>query len=213
MDRHLLNYLPPVLREVLEFQVINGANEPEISLAWDAITRVLANQFLEDADEDGVAVWEQELRLFPKDTDTLEARKARIKAKWNLELPYTMRWLKKWLSSLCGPDGYAVSLQDYTLDIQLDYTILPKPDRLAEEILEMLLTILPANIHMMMTAFLQSTGAVHLGAHTECSLQMDLWPMLTNELESMGGVIGAGPLEYRATLEIYPYEQEESGNA
>ena len=95
MDRHLLNYLPPVLREVLEFQVINGANEPEISLAWDAITRVLANQFLEDADEDGVAVWEQELRLFPKDTDTLEARKARIKAKWNLELPYTLRWLKK----------------------------------------------------------------------------------------------------------------------
>ena len=81
MDRHLLNYLPPVLREVLEFQIINGANEPEISLAWDAITRVLANQFLEDADEDGVAVWEQELRLFPKDTDTLEARKARIKAK------------------------------------------------------------------------------------------------------------------------------------
>ena len=26
MDRHLLNYLPPVLREVLEFQIINGAN-------------------------------------------------------------------------------------------------------------------------------------------------------------------------------------------
>ena len=85
MDRRLLNYLPPVLREVLEFQTINRANEPEISLAWDAITRVLANQFLEDADEDGVAVWEQELRLFPKDTDPLEARKARIKAKWNLE--------------------------------------------------------------------------------------------------------------------------------
>ncbi len=42
---------------------------------------------------------------------------------------------------------------------------------------------------------------------------MDLWPLLTNELESTGGVIGAGPLEYRATLEIYPYEQEESGNA
>ena len=181
MDRHLLNYLPPVLREVLEFQVINGANEPEISFAWDAITRVLANQFLEDADEDGVAVWEQELRLFPKDTDTLEARKARIKAKWNLELPYTLRWLKNWLAGLCGPDGHSVSLQDYTLDIQLDYTVLPEADR--------------------------------LGAYTERSLHMDLWPLLTNELESTGGVIGAGPLEYRATLEIYPYEQEESGNA
>ena len=84
MDRHLLNYLPPVLREVLEFQTINRANEPEISLAWDAITRVLANQFLEDADEDGVAVWEQELRIRPKGTDTLEARKVRIKSMWNL---------------------------------------------------------------------------------------------------------------------------------
>lgn len=184
MDRHLLNYLPPVLREVLEFQIINGANEPEISLAWDAITRVLANQFLEDADEDGVAVWEQELRLFPKDTDTLEARKARIKAKWNLELPYTLRWLKNWLAGLCGPNGHSVSLQDYTLDIQLDYTVLPEADRLAGEILDMLLTVRPENIHILMTALLQSTGGVRLGAYTERSLHMDLWPLLTNELES-----------------------------
>lgn len=213
MDRRLLDYLPPVLREVLEFQTINGANEPEISLAWDAMALVLANQFLEDADENGVAVWEQELRLYPKDTDTLEARKARIKAKWNLELPYTMRWLRNWLDGLCGPDGHAVSLQDYTLDIQLDYTVLPEPGRMAEEILDMLLTVRPANILIMMTALLQSTGGVRLGAYTERSLHMDLWPMLTNELESTGGVIGAGPIEWHAKLEIYPYEQEESENA
>lgn len=213
MDRHLLNYLPPVLREVLEFQVINGANEPEISRAWDALGRVLANQFLEDADEDGVEIWEKELRLYPKDTDTLEARKARIHAKWNLELPYVIRWLRNWLTGVCGPDGHAVSLQDYTLDIQLDYTVLSEPSRLAEEVLEMLLTIRPGNILILMTSLVQSTGGVRLGAHTERSLHMDLWPMLTNELESSGGVIGAGPLECHATLEIYPYEQEESGNA
>ena len=213
MDRHLLNYLPPVLREVLEFQVINGANEPEIYLAWDAITRVLANQFLEDADVDGVKIWEKELRLYPKDTDTLEARKARIKAKWNLELPYTLRWLKNWLAGLCGPDGHSVMLQDYTLDIQLDYTVLPEADRLAREILDMLLTVRPANILLMMTALLQSTGGVRLGACTERSVHMGLWPLLTNELESTGGVIGAGPIEWHARLEIYPFEQEESENA
>ena len=80
MDRRLLDYLPPVLREVLEFQAINEANEPEISLAWDALALVLANQFLDTADSSGVSVWEKELRIFPKDTDTLEVRKARIKA-------------------------------------------------------------------------------------------------------------------------------------
>ena len=79
MDRHLLNYLPPVLREVLEFQVINGANEPEISIAWDALAVVMANQFLDTADERGVSMWEQELHIYPKGTDTMEVRKARIK--------------------------------------------------------------------------------------------------------------------------------------
>lgn len=90
MDRRLLDYLPPVLREVLEFQTINAANEPEIEVAWDAAALLLANQFLETADENGVAVWERELKIYPKDTDTLEVRKARIKAMWNLELPYTV---------------------------------------------------------------------------------------------------------------------------
>ena len=80
MDRRLINYLPPVLREVLEFQAINNANEPEISIAWDALALLLANQFLDTATEAGVKVWERELRIFPKDTDTLAGRKARIKA-------------------------------------------------------------------------------------------------------------------------------------
>ena len=68
MDRKLLDYLPPVLREVDDFQVINEANEPEISLAWDCLGRVMANQFLEDADDVGVSVWEQELCIRPKGT-------------------------------------------------------------------------------------------------------------------------------------------------
>ncbi len=71
MDRKLINYLPPVLRDVTEFKAINDANEPEISLAWDGLDRVMANQFLDDADERGVSVWEQELKIHPKDTDTL----------------------------------------------------------------------------------------------------------------------------------------------
>ena len=213
MDRKLLDYLPPVLREVLEFQAINAANEPEISIAWDALALVLANQFLDTATASGVAVWERELNIRPKDTDTLEVRKARIKALWNLELPYTLPWLKNWLTGLCGELGHEESIVDYTINIQLDYTVLPDADALAAEILDMLLTVRPENIHILMTALLQSTGGVRLGAYTERSLHMDLWPLLTNELESTGGVIGAGPLEYLATLEIYPYEQEESGNA
>lgn len=117
------------------------------------------------------------------------------------------------LPAITNADTVHIGGSGIDLKNKLPYTVLPEADRLAGEILDMLLTVRPENIRILMTALLQSTGGVRLGAYTERSLHMDLWPLLTNELESTGGVIGAGPLEYRATLEIYPYEQEESGNA
>lgn len=122
MDRHLINYLPPVLREVLEFQAINEANEPEIAAAWDALDRLMANQFLETADNAGVTIWERELGIHPKDTDTLDARKVRIKSMWNLELPYTITWLRQWLSAVADGLPCEASIRDgYTLDIQTQW--------------------------------------------------------------------------------------------
>lgn len=209
MDRRLINYLPPVLREVLEFQAINNANEPEISIAWDALALLLANQFLDTATEAGVKVWERELRIFPKDTDTLAGRKARIKAMWNLELPYTLPWLKNWLTSICGPQGHEETISDYTINIQLDYTVLPDADSLAAEILDMLLTVRPCNMRVLMTSFLQSYGSVTCAAYMEYEQTVEIWPDLVRELESTGCSIAVGILEYHNTVEIYPREQEE----
>ena len=186
MDRKLLDYLPPVLREVLEFQAINAANEPEISIAWDALALVLANQFLDTATASGVAVWERELNIRPKDTDTLEVRKARIKALWNLELPYTLPWLKNWLTGLCGELGHEESIVDYTINIQLDYTVLPDADALAAEILDMLLMVRPANMRVLMTSFLQSYGTITCGVYTEYEDEVNIWPMMVHEMESTG---------------------------
>lgn len=237
MDRKLIDYLPPVLQEVEDFKVINAANEPEISLAWDALALVMANQFLEEADERGVSVWEKELKIFPKDTDTMELRKARIKAMWNLEIPYTVPWLKNWLTSICGPTGHEETIRDYTIAIELDYTKLPDADSLAEEILKMLPAVRPSNMRVLMAAFLQSygtvsfgvttevardvavypwivsklesTGGVAIGAFAESAHQVDIYPSLVSKLESQGSAAMVGALEYHNTVEIYPTEQEE----
>lgn len=112
MDRTLLGYLPPLLREVTEFRAINRANEPEIALAWEALEQVLGDQFLDTAGAQGVARWERELRVRPKDTDTLELRKARVKALWNVETPYTLPWLRNWLENACGGEAL---VEDYRL--------------------------------------------------------------------------------------------------
>lgn len=208
MDRKLIDYLPPVLQEVADFQAVNEANEPEISAAWDGLDLVMANQFLDDADVRGVTKWERELKLHPKATDTMEVRKARIKAMWNRELPYTVPWLKKWLTGLCGPAGHEVTITDYSIHIQLDYTVLPDADRIAAEIMDLLLPVRPSNMWLLMVSFVQSEGTVQMGALTERSVFMDVWPLLVNELESAGGVNMAGPLEYHAKVEIYPYKED-----
>ena len=62
---------------------------------------------------------------------------------------------------------------------------------------------------MLLASFVQSEGTVQIGAMTERSVYMDVWPMLVNELESIGGIKMAGPLEYHATLEIYPYKEDQ----
>ena len=204
MDRRLLDYLPPVLREVLEFKAIHDANEPEISLAWDALALVLADQFLETADARGVAVWEKELKIFPKDTDTLDGRKARIKAMWNLEAPCTIPWLKRWLTGICGPDGHEETIADYTINIQLDYTRLPDADSLAAEILEMLRAVRPSNMRVMLAAFLHSYGTISYGAAAEMSQTVEVYPKVVQGMSSRGSSIMAGALEYHVTLEFYP---------
>lgn len=193
MDRKLIDYLPPVLRDVTEFKAINNANEPEISLAWSGLDRVMANQFLDDADERGVSVWEQELKIRPKDTDSLTVRKARVKALWNRERPYTLPWLRRWLTSICGPTGHEETIRDYTIDLRLDYTALPDASSLAAEILSALLAIRPCNMLIVPTAVLRPqkahavAGGAFVGARREIRTAVSV-----PALKPPGGRAGAG---------------------
>lgn len=124
MDRKLIDYLPPVLREVMEFMAITGAQQPEIEDAWDALNLVMDNQFIDTATEDGVAVWESELNITPLTTDTLEERKDRIKTFWIYGVVYTYNWLVGWLKSSCGNKRtLPPTVSDYTLRVALPISV------------------------------------------------------------------------------------------
>lgn len=155
MDRKLLDYLPPVLHEVMEMRAINEANESEIAIAWDALDLVMANQFLDDADARGVAVWEKELKILSKDTDTLVIRKARIKAKWNQQLPYSLSWFGRWLDGIYGQENHRESVEDYTIHLQLDHTGIPNANDLMAEIFKMLAEIQPSNMCLLLKNILR----------------------------------------------------------
>ena len=174
MDRELINYLPPVLREVTEFKAVNNANGPEISLAWDGLDRVMANQFLDEANERGVSVWEQELKIRPKDTDTLAIRKARVKAMWNQETPYTLPWLRRWLDIICGPEQHSETIEGYSIHIKIDREAPPDLNDMTATIMEMLMKIRPANMTLLLENMLEIHGTVNFGGTFAVALTMPI---------------------------------------
>ncbi len=174
-ERHLLDYLPPFLRHVEEFQAVNAASEPEIKAAWQALSRVLGNRFLAEADGAGLAVWERELGIFAKDTDSLSLRRARIKAAWQRQPPYTLRWLRGWLDEICGAGNYTANVQDYTINILLAYERLNEPQALMFEIMNILKPLRPANMRLWPAMRAEPVIFVNPERFLPISLKMSFW--------------------------------------
>ncbi len=63
-DRPLIDYLPMVLKNVREFQLIIETEQPEIFKLFEAIQLVLDNQFVLSSTEYGVKRWEKMLKGF-----------------------------------------------------------------------------------------------------------------------------------------------------
>lgn len=110
MDRRLLDYYPPVVRDIRDMRALCEAQQPEVSGAWDAAQAALDDQFVQTSGEYGVGRWEKILNIFPKATDSLSDRKFRIKARLNERLPFTLRVLEAQLEHLCGPGGFSLAI-------------------------------------------------------------------------------------------------------
>lgn len=144
IDRKLIEYLPPFMREYFEMQKIMEAEQPEFDLAWVQYENAMNDQFILDATEYGVGRWETMLNITPKDTDTLDERKFRILAKLNQELPYTMMKLKESLTTLCGAGNFSINLQaeKYHIEVRLAIT----NSNNYQEVADLLKKMIPANL-------------------------------------------------------------------
>jgi len=143
-DRLLIEYLPTVLTDVREFQVIVEAEQPEIFDLFNEIKIALENQFLLTLTEYGVIRWEKILKIVPKATYTLEERRFTIIALLSKQLPYTMRMLEIMLTELCGADGYEINLDanTYNLEVRIALTAINN----FNDVDLMLKLICPANL-------------------------------------------------------------------
>ncbi len=118
-----IKYLPPVLQNIKEIQVLMSANDSENLSLNVAVENLYKDQFITTT-ESALQRYESMLGITPKGTDTLEDRRFRILAVYNKRLPYTMIILKENLTTFCGQDGYKLEM-DYernTLKVKIALT-------------------------------------------------------------------------------------------
>ncbi|KMY49243.1 putative phage tail protein [Peribacillus loiseleuriae] len=146
MDREieLLQYLPPVLQEIKEYQILTRAEKQDINELSAAIKQLKDDQFVSTSTLVGVQRREKLMRITPKGTDTLDERKFRILVRMNEQLPNTLRTLARQLINLCGEDGYSLVLDHNNYILKVRIALTAKSNFQAVE--NLLDRVVPANL-------------------------------------------------------------------
>lgn len=144
MDRRMLEYLPRILRDVWEVLAYTDGQQWAFDQAWLSAERVMANQFILDADDYGLSRWERMLKIIPKADDTLEIRRNRILLRLREKLPFTLRMLRKQLKLLCGEGKYTAEIPraTYLLTVMIDLSA----QAYLDDVMDLLLRMVPANL-------------------------------------------------------------------
>lgn len=174
----LVSYLPPYLQEYKENVATLQAENPEFILIWNAQDRVLYNCFIETADAYGISRYEKLLGIYPTSDDTLESRRSRVRVRWALSVPYTIKTLIEKLNILCGNGSFILSHNfkvGYTISV---VTYLENYGQ-TEELNNLLQEMLPENIvidsvnQIRCNAYGVANYASRLTTHAEIILSQD----------------------------------------
>lgn len=111
----LKEYWPRYLQELVEFQQIANAEQPEFEKAVSDVKSAADDFFLVSLSEYGCERWEKILGLSVEPGDTLQDRRDRILIKYLDQLPYTFRTLLKYLSTVS--EEFAVTLDENSYDL------------------------------------------------------------------------------------------------
>lgn len=142
----LKEYWPRCLQELIEFDQIANAEQPEFERAVSDVRNAADDFFLVSLTEYGCRRWEAILGLSVEPDDTLQERRERILIKYLDQLPYTYRTLLKYLSTVS--EDFSVTLDEnaYDLFVRIRLEGYPQRDALVATLGQMI----PANLVLRM---------------------------------------------------------------
>lgn len=140
---NLLNYYPEFLQEVNEYKAITNAQNPEFKLLYQRLSSLDNNLLPATAEEHGVEVYEQWLKLPSNPYLPLEERRQAILAKLNETLPYTEIRLQKMLAAIVGWGHFTYRREGAFVQVILDAESVSASGLVAQ----MLERVLPLNLY------------------------------------------------------------------
>lgn len=175
----ILDYLPPVLREIGEFVQIAAAEQEQFNGIDAALAGMKDDLFLSTLTQAGVRRWEAILGLLPRAEDTLEVRRFRIAALLEGKTPYTFLALKARLAALCGAEGYAaaVSPGTYTLTVRVALSSRSSYDAVADLLAKMVPANLAVDLSLMYNQHIKFSAFTHaqLAAYSHDQLRNEVF--------------------------------------
>lgn len=161
----LINYLPPILKEIREFKLVMAEGDKENTDLYTAIADLKNNQYITTMNEVGAGRYEKMLGVVIKGTDTLEDRRLRILSLYLKQLPYTKIRLEQDLTTLCGVNGYTMEIdyESYTLSVRVDL----KQRAMFHTVWEYLSSVVPLNMIIDLSLLYNQHQLLHTFTHEE----------------------------------------------
>ncbi len=145
LSHDLLQLLPPIYREVRDYQQICTAEKAEFDLLAGSVEVVQRNFFFQTMDENSVAQWEKVFHIVAvPEKESLEFRRQRVMTRIATRPPYTLGFLYQKLDELIGAGEWTCSIT-YPL-YELRIATSAKDQSYYDEVTRLINQIKPAHI-------------------------------------------------------------------
>ena len=116
---NLIKYVPDVLAGVDEYKAIMEIETERKKEQWAVIEKLFDSQYILEAGEFGISLFEKMHEIAKLDTETLQYRRNRLYQLYNDKPPFTRRWLKTSLDTLLADTkfSYDIDTEKFTFRI------------------------------------------------------------------------------------------------
>ncbi|MCL2843599.1 MAG: YmfQ family protein [Oscillospiraceae bacterium] len=158
----MLDYLPPVLREVRDFRCLMGQMQEVLVELWEQERETEDEYYLWTATERGLSHWETILGVRPRPGSSLEARRQVILARMSQTTPYCWQTLLTLLTALLGSrEDFEAEIEGYRLTVW----IAPRVRGFYEAVWELLRLVVPANLGVEVVSIYNTHGQLSAMTH------------------------------------------------